>query len=50
MEIRVNQAFVRANEVRRLQGNAAKLTRAIGPLNQPPLKETLRWMYAEGRW
>jgi len=50
IEVRVNPAFVRANEVKRLQGDASKLIRAVGNLNQPALKDTLRWMYAEGRW
>jgi len=45
IEVRVNPAFVRANEVKRLLGAAAKLERAIGPLPAIPLEETLRWMY-----
>jgi nucleoside-diphosphate-sugar epimerase len=44
IEVRVNPAFVRANEVKRLLGSAAKLERAIGPLPRIPLEETLRWM------
>lgn len=47
IEVRVNPAFVRASEVQRLQGDASKLTAAIGPLSQIGLKDTLRWMYAE---
>lgn len=47
IEVRVNPAFVRASEVQRLQGDASKLTAAIGPLSQIDLKDTLRWMYAE---
>jgi nucleoside-diphosphate-sugar epimerase len=43
--VRVNPAFVRANEVKRLLGSAAKLERAIGTLPRVPLEETLRWMY-----
>jgi nucleoside-diphosphate-sugar epimerase len=50
IEIRVNPAFVRANEVKRLQGNASKLVQSIGALNQPRLEDTLRWMYTEGHW
>lgn len=46
IEVRVNPAFVRANDVKRLQGNPAKLNRAIGSLGTYPLMETLRWMYA----
>lgn len=49
IEVRVNPAFVRTNEVKRLLGSPAKLERAIGPLPQIELDETLRWMYAFGR-
>lgn len=49
IEVRVNPAFVRANEVKRLLGSAAKLERAIGALPLVPLEETLRWMYASQR-
>lgn len=44
-EIAVNPAFVRANEVRTLVGNPARLYRAVGTTEQRPLLETLRWMY-----
>jgi nucleoside-diphosphate-sugar epimerase len=44
IEVRVNPAFVRTNEVKRLLGSSAKLERAIGPLARVPLEETLRWM------
>ncbi len=43
-EVRVNPAFVRANEVHRLCGNPAKLMSTIGAIEQFPLQETLRWM------
>lgn len=46
IEVKVNPAFVRANDVKRLQGNPAKLNRAVGSLETYPLMETLRWMYA----
>jgi nucleoside-diphosphate-sugar epimerase len=45
IEVRVNPAFVRANDVLKLMGSNAKLTRAIGPVEQIPLADTLRWMY-----
>lgn len=46
IEVRVNPAFVRANEVRRLQGDAGKLRQVIGEYRVIPLRDTLRWMYA----
>ena len=46
IEVRVNPAFVRINEVKRLQGDAGKLRQAIGDFQAIPLQETLRWMYA----
>jgi nucleoside-diphosphate-sugar epimerase len=45
IEVRVNPAFVRANDVLTLVGDDAKLSRVIGPTEQVPLDETLRWMY-----
>lgn len=47
IEARVNPAFVRANEVKRLQGDAGKLRRVIGEYGVIPLRDTLRWMYAD---
>ena len=44
MEVRINPAFVRANEVRTLTGSSAKLEQVIGALPQIPLRDTLRWM------
>lgn len=46
IEVRVNPAFVRANDVHRLQGTARKIEAAIGPLQEIALEDTLRWMYA----
>ena len=45
-EIRVNPAFVRANEVKKLVGSKVALERAIGPVVGPTLRETLQWMLA----
>ena len=49
IEVRVNPAFVRANEVRRLQGDGTRLQAAVGPLEDIPLESTLRWMFGGGR-
>lgn len=48
IQVRVNPAFVRANEVRRLVGSNAKLKRDIGLADPVPLRETLEWMYSSG--
>jgi nucleoside-diphosphate-sugar epimerase len=45
IEVHVNPAFVRANEVLTLVGSNAKLVRAIGRIEPTPLVDTLRWMY-----
>jgi GDP-6-deoxy-D-talose 4-dehydrogenase len=45
IEVRVNPAFVRANDVLTLAGSNAKLLDAIGSVEQVPLADTLRWMY-----
>jgi nucleoside-diphosphate-sugar epimerase len=47
LQVNINPAFVRANEVRSLRGSPAKLEQAIGPLQRIPLKETVRWMLDE---
>lgn len=44
LEVSVNPAFVRANEVRTLCGSPDKLEKVIGPLDSIPLSETLGWM------
>ncbi|HEF4725984.1 NAD-dependent epimerase/dehydratase family protein [Burkholderia multivorans] len=49
IEVRVNPAFVRANEVRRLQGDGSRLLAAVGELEDIPLENTLRWMFGGGR-
>jgi nucleoside-diphosphate-sugar epimerase len=45
IEVNVNPGFVRDNEVRRLEGNPAKLQARVGPLSKHELSDTLRWMY-----
>ena len=44
--VRVNPAFVRADEVKTLCGDATRIQSVIGPLARVPLDETLRWMLA----
>lgn len=44
LEIDVNPAFVRANEVKTLCGDASRLRQLIGDWETPPLEQTLRWM------
>jgi nucleoside-diphosphate-sugar epimerase len=44
MKVRVNPAFVRANEIRSLAGDPTRLRDAIGDVPPIPLRETLRWM------
>jgi nucleoside-diphosphate-sugar epimerase len=46
LDVQVNPAFVRANEVHRLCGNPAKLLACVGPLPPIALNETLRAMLA----
>jgi len=45
IDVRVNPAFVRANDILTLVGNNDKLTSVIGEVKPTPLAETLRWMY-----
>lgn len=44
MDVRVNPALIRSNEVHRLCGNPAKLLMCVDAFLQPALHETLRWM------
>ena len=44
IEVRVNPAFVRANDVLTLTGDNAKLASVAGTIPTRPLSETLRWM------
>lgn len=46
IEVRVNPAFVRANEVHRLMGDPSRLQQAIGALPVIPLRDMLAWMLA----
>ncbi|WP_404436788.1 GDP-mannose 4,6-dehydratase [Stutzerimonas chloritidismutans] len=48
MEVAVNPAFVRANEVKTLCGDATRLRSLIGSWETPSLEGTLRWMLAAG--
>lgn len=48
LEVRVNPAFVRANEVRELLGDNRLLRSLVADWDVPPLEETLRWMLAAG--
>ncbi len=45
IEVEVNPAFVRANDVLTLAGSNDKLASVIGAVEPTPLAETLRWMY-----
>lgn len=47
MEVRVNPAFVRADEVRTLCGSRARLESVIGEVAMPSLKDTIAWMLAD---
>lgn len=44
MDVTVNPAFVRADEIKTLSGDPALLTQLIGPYRRHSLMETLRWM------
>lgn len=46
IEVQVNPAFVRENDILTLAGNNAKLRAAIGVIDPVPLRTTLRWMMA----
>jgi nucleoside-diphosphate-sugar epimerase len=45
IDVNVNPAFVRANEVARLTGDNRRLASVVGAIDAPPLEHTLRWMY-----
>jgi nucleoside-diphosphate-sugar epimerase len=48
LDVRVNPAFVRANEIIRLCGNSAQLLSCTGPLSTFALSDTLQWMLEKG--
>lgn len=48
INVTVNPAFVRANEVKTLRGSNARLLSVIGNLKTVPLRETLQWLF-QGR-
>jgi len=48
LRVVVNPAFVRANEVRRLCGDPARLRSLIGAWESPLLEDTLHWMLTAG--
>ena len=45
MDVRVNPAFVRANEIPVLRGAPHKLQARTGHTSRVPLRDTLHWMY-----
>jgi len=45
INVHVNPAFVRANEVARLTGDNRRLASVAGAIEPLPLEQTLRWMY-----
>jgi GDP-6-deoxy-D-talose 4-dehydrogenase len=45
IDVRVNPAFVRENEIRRLAGDPSRLQSRIGAVPDFSLSDTLRWMY-----
>lgn len=44
LDIKVNQAFVRPNEVKTLPGDPTHLHKLLGEISHIPLSQTLRWM------
>jgi nucleoside-diphosphate-sugar epimerase len=48
LDVKVNPAFVRANEVHRLCGSAQKMLACSGQLKPYTLQETLKWMLVDG--
>lgn len=44
LQVAMSPAFVRANEVKNLRGDASRLQAMLPQWKTPPLEETLRWM------
>jgi nucleoside-diphosphate-sugar epimerase len=44
LEVEIDQALVRDNEVQTLWGDSSLLDQLVGPIERIPLQETLRWM------
>jgi len=44
LEVNVDPALVRGNEVRKLWGDSSLLDELIGPIDRIPIEDTLRWM------
>lgn len=47
IEMRINPAFVRQNEVKHLIGSRERLEGAVGHISSIPFRDTLRWMLDE---
>ena len=47
LQVQVNPAFVRANEVKSLWGSRDKLLNMVGAVPDIPLGDTLQWMLEE---
>jgi nucleoside-diphosphate-sugar epimerase len=47
LDVRVNQNFIRSNEVRQLWGDPRKMQGLIGSINAPTLSETISWMLSD---
>jgi nucleoside-diphosphate-sugar epimerase len=44
MEIRINPAFIRQNEIKEMCGDPKKLRQAVGAVKAHSMRETLQWM------
>lgn len=49
INVHINPAFVRNNEVKTLCGSNKKLIKAVGSLDMIPLEHTLQWMFENGK-